>query len=689
MSTTPTTTFDGASTATSSHHHRISFGHHLHSGKRIRHFLHPNGKKIHVASSPTDLETLRQTISVIEKECDYELVIHGSQEHIDALRDAHSHHEDRRNTLRQTHGDLFEEMEGVIHDMDSLSNELHMISEHAVQLDANFSKYGYSAHLRTHNGSPNASSANSLYNEQGDEHVHRDWDAERKNGQTMKFFVKPIVRQYYHKGLLWRAQETQEVAWYELFVDLLYVGIIAIAGDSAVEVATGRSLLRFAITFSMGWKIWADVSVIINWFDADDITRRISIVFTLACLLAFTTNISESFELTWTPLVSCYLAARLFIVAFFGGVAWMVPMVRATMIGQMLVALIPTALWIGTIHEDSLSRRQPLIWIALAFDIFGMAITMLFQRSMEGLPTERLRQWARKSFEFLPGVNLEHRIDRAGAFFTLVLGYSVVGLMYQNQVAAPQDFNDFLGKACLGLVQAFSLGWMYFEVDNWNLHTHAIRRSFLTSFVWISAQVPLVMSYAISGAALSRILLVHDTPRSPIDSLTDSDMALSQASINDGQRWFYCTGLGIALACMGFMSLANEHRTIATARLRKRHRLTLRFAVSIVLILLPLASLTSLKLIATTTSLIFLVLAVDLYGVSCSVTGFWFCRESLSEAGNRKCRYTARCRVSKKDLEASVLKGHVLNVEEVAVKEQERAMKIGRVEGKPCMASCM
>jgi hypothetical protein len=35
----------------------------------------------------------------------------------------------------------------VVRELDKLSTELHMVSEHAVQLDANFEKYGYSAHL--------------------------------------------------------------------------------------------------------------------------------------------------------------------------------------------------------------------------------------------------------------------------------------------------------------------------------------------------------------------------------------------------------------------------------------------------------------------------------------------------------------------------------------------------------------
>lgn len=50
--------------------------------------------------------------------------------------------------MKEQHGETLEEFERVIRELDSLSNELHMISDHAVQLDANFSKFGYSARIR-------------------------------------------------------------------------------------------------------------------------------------------------------------------------------------------------------------------------------------------------------------------------------------------------------------------------------------------------------------------------------------------------------------------------------------------------------------------------------------------------------------------------------------------------------------
>src|ERR1700760_588369 len=72
---------------------------------------------------------------------------------VEALRDAHAYQEGLRNELKVKHGKDFEEFERVVRELDHLNMELHQVSEHAVNLDANFSKYGYSAHLSEHNQS--------------------------------------------------------------------------------------------------------------------------------------------------------------------------------------------------------------------------------------------------------------------------------------------------------------------------------------------------------------------------------------------------------------------------------------------------------------------------------------------------------------------------------------------------------
>jgi hypothetical protein len=239
---------------------------------------------------------------------------------IEALRHTHAHHLNHHSQLKAEHPDLANEFERVIREIDTLSAELQFISQHAVQLDANFSKYGYSAHLRTHDSS---SLSHPSLNSSGDSAFDiNTWQAERKLGSFMRFYQKPIVRQYFHKGLLWRAKEAQEVASYELFIDLFYVGIIAITGDTAAEHPTGESLLRFAITFIMGWKFWGDIGLLISWFDSDDVLRRLSVLFILTCLLGFTTNMASAFEHTYAPLLGFYLAARLFMTLSMFWYAW-------------------------------------------------------------------------------------------------------------------------------------------------------------------------------------------------------------------------------------------------------------------------------------------------------------------------------------------------------------------------------
>ncbi|CAD6582287.1 MAG: hypothetical protein ASARMPREDX12_000893 [Alectoria sarmentosa] len=220
------------------------------------------------------------TLPNVEPDANFDCYLHGSIEHLDALRELHTYHEGRKEHLRSKHGQLYDEFELVKSELDTLADELLHLSDHGVALNANFSKFGYDAHIRTKDPD---SSTSSLSGDRSSS--HRDWEAERRNGQALKFYKKPTIRQYWHRGLLWRASEVE-------------------------------------------------------------------------------------------------------------------------------------------------------------------------------------------------AINIEHKTERTNAFVTLVFGYSVVALLFQNKAA--YGINAFFGKAVLGLIQAFSFNWLYFEIDSWNLHTHAIRRHFVS-----------------------------------------------------------------------------------------------------------------------------------------------------------------------------------------------------------------
>ena len=181
MSTTPTTT-DTGSTHGSGHHR----------GRRLRQFMHPSGRKVHIALSPEEADSLRQRLTVVSKDEPFDLVINGSPEHLTKLREAHEHHDRRRQSLKEKHGETYDEFEYVRGELDALGSELHMLTDHAVSLDVNFSKYGYSAHLRTYDDhSTPGSSANSLHD--GESHEKKDWTAEKRNGRIMKLYKKVCI----------------------------------------------------------------------------------------------------------------------------------------------------------------------------------------------------------------------------------------------------------------------------------------------------------------------------------------------------------------------------------------------------------------------------------------------------------------------------------------------------------------
>jgi hypothetical protein len=174
---------------------------------------------------------------------------------------------------------------------------------------------------------------------------------------------------------------------------------------------------------------------------------------------------------TYTQLVGFYLTSRLFAALHYVYTIFMLPLVKGMMISQVCIALAATALWVGSTQVEMPSRLG-LIFAALFIDLFGTMVPVsLFMYARKH--TGKLAESIGRFYEFYPAMNIEHKVERTNAFVTLVLGYSVVGVLYQN---TGYGLNAFLGKAVLGLVQAFSFNWLYFEVDGSNIHTHAIRR---------------------------------------------------------------------------------------------------------------------------------------------------------------------------------------------------------------------
>ena len=381
----------------------------------------------------------------------------------------------------------------------------------------------------------------------------------------------------------------------------------------------------------------------------------------MICLFGFTLNIVQAFEHTWITMIAFYLTQRLFYALHYLWIGWLLPMVREYMIVNSLMIAISAAIWIASVQVEY-PNRLALIWVAIVWDLFGAVVFMWCKRWAETEHpcfAEKYASW----FDFLPAINIEHKTERTNAFVTLVFGYSVVALLFQSQT--PYGVNAFFGKAVLGLIQAFSFNWLYFEIDSWNLHTHAIRRHYVSTGFWVGAHPPFIMAYVLAGASLSRLVLTTDCKDANAEDLTETYSTRSHDDVPQGLRWFYCGGLGVALLCMSIIAATHVHKVFDGQRIGKKYRIANRVAVAIILICIPLAeSLSSLQLVAISTSLIAFVLMVDVYGSTSVHDSFWRC--------SSKCKYRADCPLKKKIIVDALKSGTTVKLEEVKLEDAEK-----------------
>lgn len=292
---------------------------------------------------------------------------------------------------------------------------------------------------------------------------------------------------------------------------------------------------------------------------------------------------------------------------------------------QAVASVICSALWIASVHVEHGSRLA-LIWIALFADFYlgtVLAAVTVEQgkktRARSGKPDNWMQRW----FHAYPAMNIEHRVERMNAFVTLVLGASILSIIFQVQ-SIESPLSAFFGKAALVIIQAFAFNWIYFDIDGANIRMHAIRRSIYASMAWNFGHIPYIMGLILAAGAAGPLVLAHDSSSADYHLLGAAFHERSEEHVSNGLRWFYAASIGVAVVSQAVISWAHVHRTLQPTNTSKTVRLGVKCAVGTVLICLPLAEgLTSLGLMAVTCSLVVFVLIVDIFGAHCKGQSFW------------------------------------------------------------------
>jgi hypothetical protein len=123
------------------------------------------------------------------------------------------------------------------------------------------------------------------------------------------FLQRPVLRQWLSHGKVYREASERQSSRFELFFDLLFVGIVHKIAEAAAEEPTGIGFAKYVLTFCPAFSIWgkctpelhvivsnfffkiiADVRDIANQFANDDVTQRAYILWIMVLLVGYSNN---------------------------------------------------------------------------------------------------------------------------------------------------------------------------------------------------------------------------------------------------------------------------------------------------------------------------------------------------------------------------------------------------------------
>ncbi|KAF7979022.1 hypothetical protein HWV62_43999 [Athelia sp. TMB] len=490
-----------------------------------------------------------------------------------------------------------------------------------------------------------------------------------------RLLQRPVLHQWLVDGKIYREASERQSSRFELFFDLLFVGIVHQIADSAADEPTGIGFAKYILTFAPAFSIWADVRDLANQFANDDVTQRAYILWTMILLVGYSNNASSiewgvdgegvsegsMAAMRWTlgffviakvskgqkpciihhkpvtesltvilhliygiflplsrkPLLissaASIVTAILFLVAMFTPLHGTISLVAAGVIADYLLRILGVMIFktlevLG--RRRAKAQKNSTSKICKGFmgkggrdeddrsyferthtaDSSTTAVNEPCPLRSNGMFSEALRKEYR-----IPAINIEHHVERLGAFVTIVLGEMVANIFFKASNASGLDSQS--GRALLGLMIAFNLNWMYFDSQACKHFVHALRRHWVTSFLFTLLHLPLCMALLLASAAMNRLV----ASPSPI---TDS---------GGGLVWFFGAGLGISVITMASIGVLHKSiddgipgappeanaSVIVRRTFSRRVVLATRYAAGVAMVFVPLAkSLSSIELLA-------------------------------------------------------------------------------------------
>lgn len=452
--------------------------------------------------------------------------------------------------------------------------------------------------------------------EEEDEFIRRFGDIEFQYIKPPKqsvWFRRPHALNYFKDGVLFRTKGERTSAKTELFLDLLYVGIIAnLAGEASEEVG-GKALLKYVLLFLPTWVIWADIKDFTNYYYNEDLSQKMYIFWILALLTLYINshyallNSTDGAALTIVPYILCRLslAVSYFVYSFF------IPEHRAQSRLYSAMVLVTSLCWITVIFVPTRVK-------------IGLAFAFLFLEQV--CFSIAYHPWTKKMMNLTTStaLNIEHEVERFSLFVTIAIGE------FLYKVVAPGNLGvGFSAKFARGLfllANAYILFWIYQYGSTSNKAIHPLRHSAWTAILWIYAHAPLIAALVLAADAGGDLASLDNTSTAKHHSVSEHGKSViffgKEGTLSEGGEeeeknmyalsFFYTGGICVSLVCMFILGLVETSRDPPELFvLPKNLRIALRLPIAIIIVLLSLAELNTTLLMGLVTMLLGILLIFE------------------------------------------------------------------------------
>lgn len=456
-------------------------------------------------------------------------------------------------------------------------------------------------------------------------------------------FKRPVVRQWIHEGNVYREQDERIPSRFELFFDLMFVGIAHLVAENATSEATGFNVLKFVLEYFPTWSVWMDVRTFLNVSGTDDVKERVGLLAYMILLNGYSANaaalqithagtpeqlglstdtghlmqhnarrlftslegesckekecleyyigngywLENGYESAIHAAIAFYLVLRLVRILLYVYYGWALPNFRLSMWTNASIRAIVSVIYIPLLFVWSAPLIICLMFVGMALEMMNSFMVHYVVRVFNYL----IRKRSGKPL-FIPALSLEHAMERTIQFVIVATGEMIISSTYA--ASRHHGLTEKFGRSSLGICCAFFIIWLYYDADSSRTFQHAFRRHAITSALFSALHFPLTAALILLGASLTRLVELERE--------------------SSGYLWFWSGSCATFLGIVGVLALL--HRNLdrhSSTVLPRWSRILLRFVIALIVLFLPLMrdSWKTIDFLGVNTALLFLLVCFE------------------------------------------------------------------------------